>query len=442
MENLELDKRVASFTELFNELQMTASRTEKELMVSKFLQENPDYKDDFMYIFETLDGKHPIGWTFSPHKHYKSTLTQNTVAGVIEFCEKIGPKTADNTFIAERIIGEYGEFIEPIVNRRLRLGIARSVLRLDTIPTTPMLAKKFEGDKTPFSSCYITEKLDGNRCIARHNIEKNEWEFFSRSGKKMSVAFDMSGLPKEYTYDGEIMSVEQTQLSERRYDAIFNSVSFGGDIGVDAQKEFNKTSGMINRHDKMFGKLVYNIFDMIIPDMVYSARRTRLNALYAESPTVRILPVLGVVTSDSPEKIYSLLSQIVSMGGEGVMLNDAQGEYEHKRSSRLLKCKIVQTIDMIVTDVLSGEGKYDGLCGALACTAGVTPDGKRIVCNVGSGLTDYQRFAYASNPSLIIGKIIEVGYHEITQAKDADTYSLRFPRFVKIRNDKNFTSVY
>lgn len=441
MENLELDKRIASFTELFNELQTTTSRTEKEFMVSKFLQENPDYKDDFTYIFETLDGKHPIGWTFGAHRHYKSTLVQNTIADVIKFCEKISPKTADNTFIAERIIGEYGEFIEPIVNRKLRLGIARSVLRLDTVSTTPMLAKKFEGDRTPFSSCYITEKLDGNRCIARYNVEKDKWEFYSRSGKPMAVIFDMSGLPREYTYDGEIMSVEQTQLSERRYDAIINSASFGGDIGVDAQKEFNKTSGMINRHDKMFGKLVYNIFDIIIPDMTYSARRTRLNSLYVESHTVRILPLLGVVTSDSPEKIYSLLSQVVSMGGEGVMLNDALGKYEHKRSSRLLKCKIVQTIDMMVTDILPGEGKYDGLCGALACTA-VTPDGKHIICNVGSGLTDYQRFMYVSNPSLIVGRIIEVGYHEITQAKDTDIYSLRFPRFVKIRNDKNSTSVY
>lgn len=74
MENFELDKRIASFTELFNELQTTTSRTEKEFMVSKFLQENPDYKDDFTYIFETLDGKHPIGWTFNAGAHRHTNL--------------------------------------------------------------------------------------------------------------------------------------------------------------------------------------------------------------------------------------------------------------------------------------------------------------------------------------------------------------------------------
>ena len=441
MENLELDKRIASFTELFDDLQTTTSRTEKEFMVSKFLQENPDYKDDFTYIFETLDGKHPIGWTFNAHKHYKPAVTQNTIADVIKFCEKISPKTADNTFTAERIIGEYGEFIEPIVNRTLRLGIGKSLLQLDKIDTTPMLAKKFEGDKTPFSCTYVTEKLDGNRCIARFSVEQNKWEFFSRSGKKMSVAFDMSDLSREYIYDGEVMSVEQTLASEKRYDMIINSAPFAmGDIGISSQTQFNETSGLINRRDTMFGKLVYNIFDIIMPDMTYSQRRTRLNAIFPSSPTVRILPTLAIVMSDSPDKINTLLSQVTSMGGEGVMLNDASAMYEHKRSAKLLKYKIVNSMDMMVTDILPGKGKYEGLCGALHCET--MYGDKRISCDVGSGLTDYQRYFYARNPEFILHSIIEVGYHEITIAKDADEFSLRFPRFVKIRNDKKSTSIY
>ena len=54
------------------------------------------------------------------------------------------------------------------------------------------LAKVYVKDKTPQSKTgyYITEKLDGNRCIAEYNGDK--WTFTSRNEKPLAVSFDLS----------------------------------------------------------------------------------------------------------------------------------------------------------------------------------------------------------------------------------------------------------
>ena len=128
------------------------------------------------------------------------------------------------------------------------------------------------------------------------------------------------------------------------------------------------------------------------------------------------------------------------------MINVADAPYEQKRTDVLLKLKKVQTIDMRVTKINLGEiGKYKDLVGSIHCEI-VTSDGKNISCDVGSGLNDHQRLEWAQRPELILNKIVEIAYFSISQSKDDKTgenqYSLRFPRFKIIRNDKTETSEY
>ena len=71
-------------------------------------------------------------------------------------------------------------------------------------------------------------------------------------------------------------------------------------------------------------------------------------------------------------------------------------------------------MDMKVVQVCEGTGKYEGFVGAIKCIAD-TSDGKHIEVYVGSGLSDEQRFEWAKNENDIIGKIVEIGYFEVSQ---------------------------
>ena len=61
---MNLNERIQIFELFFDALQSTNSRLEKEAEVKLFTKTYPELKEDWTYILETLDGKHPIGWTF------------------------------------------------------------------------------------------------------------------------------------------------------------------------------------------------------------------------------------------------------------------------------------------------------------------------------------------------------------------------------------------
>lgn len=441
MTEFNIATRIYVFNKLFEYLTSTNSRLEKQYYVDKFVEDYPEFKEDWEYILETLDGKHPIGWTFEYDLTFSPAETNwyaQTIKELIEGCEKLKPKNKNNTKGIQKMISSYGIFLAPIVNRTLKLGIGKSLL--DKIDTSPMLAKKYNGEILR-NDIVVTEKLDGNRCIAKFNNNSGLWEFKSRNGKSMNVAFDMTGFDTTRIYDGEVMSRRQADLVLERMYAIKNKTGFVNTDAREAQLLFNETSGLINRKS---GKkdLIYNVFDIIDDSSDYETRREALIDEFTEyDPEYNIRIVPQLYKGKDINVINELLDRITSMGGEGIMLNKLDRTYENKRTDALLKYKQVKRIDMLVTDIEYGNGKYDGLIGALCCTISVD-NGETISCKVGSGLNDDQRYKWALNPQDIIGKIVEVAYHEVTSNKVTGDLSLRFPRLIRVRKDKKTTSEY
>ena len=440
-----IKERMEIFSELFDDLTNTNSQLEKRQII--FSTVTDSLQDDFNYIIECLNGKHKFGYKYSNFISKSSNTLKNfdTIREILEFLQepKINKDLSQNN-IQEYVNDtyEYAWFVGPIVDRELKLGIGNSLLKKTNYE--PMLAKRYEG-ALPYSKegYAITEKLDGNRCIGR--FENGVWIFTSRNGKIMNVNFDMSGLDVDYVYDGEVLSPEQTELSKQIFDA-FKQREITGKMMILSNNDdisttnFNSTSGIINRHtlDK---KLIYNIFDIQDEELSYQHRRYLLNGMKPESKDVRILPVLTYQKDD--ENLQDYLTFVTSMGGEGIMINALNAKYEHKRTDKLLKFKKVQTMDMKVIGYFLGTGKYEGVIGSLRVE--VRDNDKIYRCNVGSGLTDVQREYFVTHTNELIGKIVEVGYFSVCQDiqnKGTNVYSLRFPRILKFRYDKNETSIY
>jgi DNA ligase-1 len=122
----------------------------------------------------------------------------------------------------------------------------------------------------------------------------------------------------------------------------------------------------------------------------------------------------------------------IEAGFEGIMIKDPDAVYECKRSASWLKQKPFIEVSLTVTAVEEGTGRNEGKLGALICEG--VDDGKRIVVNVGSGFTDLDRDEYWTSKDAMVGQIVEVRADAATRSQDSeDTYSLRFPRFLRFR---------
>lgn len=281
------------------------------------------------------------------------------------------------------------------------------------------LAKIYNKDKTPKSEkgYYITEKLDGNRCIAEYN-GKN-WIFYSRNGKLLNVEFNLETFDKTKIYDGEIITVEA--YKDRK------------------KTDFNALNGIIQK-DYTNKPLVYCVFDIQDRTKDYTERRKELDGI-TNTENAFILPILKHCKDENElnEIIPELLQEITENGGEGLIINNGDAVYKTIRTNDLLKVKNNYTIDLKVIGI--EYGKHNDRIGALKCKT--IADDKTIITDIGAGFTDAQRKQWHENPTAILGKIIEVKYFELTQnaeTQGTNTYSLRFPRFKAIRHDKTESS--
>lgn len=411
---MNLIERCKLFENLFDELQMDNSRNYKEIVVADFLQHYPELKDDFDFVFEVLAGKHKLGYTLYDTKLDYSKQFDFDNKTIKQFAEYIKTDVKSDYEIqcaCAVIPVEIREFIINLFNRTYKLGYSNKDAQITN--TSPMLAKKYPDDYNANEIYYIQEKLDGNRCIAHYNFAEEKWEFTSRSGKPLKVNFDMSWADTSNIFDGEIMTRDKA-----------------------GSRDFTMTSGIINSKYLDKSKLHYFIYDIVDKDLAYKDRLGILDKYlnYGTGNDCTILKVLDITnTKDAENIIEKYLNDITSKGGEGLILRRADGKYEiGKRSANLLKVKRTQTMDLRIVGWNEGKGKYEGMIGSFVCRT----DDCEIQVDV-AGISDDIR---ADSPFNYLNRIIEVAYFDVSVNKQTGQKSLRFPRFVRFRDDKTDTS--
>jgi DNA ligase-1 len=331
----------------------------------------------------------------------------------------------------------YQELIYTIITKDLKLGVQATTLNKvfgeDFVPTFDvMLAQKYYDDPyklLPDNTEFIlTEKLDGVRCVFLNTING---KFFSRQGQTFEGLTELENecrhLPLGYVYDGELLLANSNNLES---------------------KDLYRETMKVVSADKEKTGVIFNIFDMLPIEDFYKGksdipaekRKSMINEIFSELKMPHLKEVSILYQGNDRQAIEEHLDRITNAGGEGVMINIADAPYECKRTKGLLKVKKMQTADVKVIALEPGTGKNYNKLGALRVEF-IGPDNKIYTCSVGSGLSDEDREKFWNAPELVCDKIIEVQYFEISSNQNG-TYSLRFPVFKHIREDKTEISMY
>ena len=356
--------------------------------------------------------------------------------------------------LAERFDSEeWNTFYAPVLRRDMRSGISSTTVNKIVkgthyeIPVfSCQLATNSEGRPEMRGTKRLEPKLDGVRvlmvvlpeimvhgvvattCYSRNGkvfenfehieeqVRKNIGELVSAAGRTKHMS---SGILKQgFVLDGEVVGNSFQELMRQ------------------ARRKEN-----VSAEDSVF-----HVFD-IIP--LVDFRRGHWNAqlskriallesmqpAFDKMPNMELLPHLQVDldTHEGNNKLERYAKDMVAAGFEGIMIKDLDSPYICKRSTSWMKWKPTITVDLEVIGLEEGTGRNKGRLGALVCNG--VDDGKEITVNAGSGFSDAERDSLWEDRNLIFGRTVEIMADAITQNQDG-TYSLRFPRFVRFRDDK------
>ncbi|NKF24010.1 DNA ligase [Solimonas marina] len=258
-------------------------------------------------------------------------------------------------------------------------------------PPRLMLADVFhDGDPIDLSAYWVSEKYDGVR---------GYWDghqLWTRGGTPLHPPpWFTAGWPAR-ALDGEI---------------------WGG------RQRFAFTSAVIRRDapdDPGWRQLHLMVFDLPAEPGDFNARLKALRTLFA-TPHAATLRLVEQVHVASPAALRAQRDAVVAAGGEGLVLHRGGAPYRAERNDDLLKYKPLDDDEAVVIGYTPGQGKYDGMVGALKVRRA---DGLEF--RVGSGLSDADR----RHPPAI-GSTITYVYNGLTVHGVP-----RFARFLRVRADR------
>jgi len=286
---------------------------------------------------------------------------------------------------------------------------------------------------------WTEEKYDGVRC--QMHRQASRVELFSRDLKETTAAFPelTEGAPSighDVLFDGEVLAHRDGRVLR-----FFELQRRLGRKKVDADL----------RRDV---PVVLVIFDLLwldgrtLLDEPLTARRELLEGLGLEHPYL----LARLEEATDPEHLDRIFAETRERGNEGLMVKDPLSPYTPgRRGLAWLKLKRpLATLDVVVTAVEWGHGKRKGVLSDYTFAVKDTQTDRLV--NVGkayTGLTDAEiaeftrRFLEMTvedhgHVRLVRPEIVlEVAFDSIQHSgRHLSGYALRFPRIVRIRDDK------
>lgn len=344
---------------------------------------------------------------------------------------------------------EWNLFLAPILRRDMRSGISSTTVNKICKGTSyeiPIfscqLATNCENRPEMKGIKRLEPKLDGVRVLLVVNILDSGTyaTCYSRNGKVFENFKHI---------EDQILENLMELISARNKVSILGSDLTRGFVldGEVVGNSFQELMRQARRKENVAAEdSVFHIFD-ILPISDFSrghwnaqlSKRVRLlgamSPAIEKMPNVELLPYIQVDLDDHEGRsvFERYAKDMVTAGFEGIMIKDLDAPYICKRSTSWMKWKPTITVDLEVIGLEEGTGRNKGRLGALVCNG--IDDGKEITVNVGSGFSDEERSQLWEDRNFVVGRTVEILCDVITQNQDG-TYSLRFPRFVRFRDDK------
>ncbi len=337
------------------------------------------------------------------------------------------------------VLGDYGEVAE-----LAKKGKMTAEIRLMK-PVRVMLADRAPDLKTAlvqWDSPTIEVKYDGFR-ISAHK-KGNEVRIFSRRLEDVTRQFPeiadwirKNVMAKECIIEGEVIAVDASgrpmpfQVLSRRIQRKYDIEKLVKEIPIQVD---------------LFDLIYFNGESWMKRPL--RERWEKLDEIVNETGRLRLAEHIRTKDLDEAQKFYS---HSLEIGEEGVIVKNLDAHYQPgMRVGYWLKVKpIMEPLDLVIVGAEWGEGKRAKWFGSLILAARRGNEFAE-VGRMGSGLTEEQMGVLTKRLKKLItreeGKVIyvrpevviEVGYEEIQKSpKYPSGYALRFPRLLRIRDDKS-----
>ena len=423
---------------ILNQISSTSSRNEKEAIL-KVNADNDLLKECFFLAYDPFTqfyirkipkyspNHNPIGDNLDWGTKQLSMLSTRTVTGnaAIEHLQ----------YILENVSADNAQVIERIIGKDLKVGATGSTANkvwpklISEYPV--MLCSAFDQklvDKITFPA-YAQMKMDGMRFNAI--VKDSKVEYRSRNGKELHLLGNLDDQfvtlsnGSDMVFDGELLVMfdGDMQFADRQTG---NGILNKANKGTISEKEAKLI------HASLWDMIPYDDFIAGKSNVKYSTRWDNLNTsklTFLLTKNKRIHTVYSVQV-DTKEKANEVFSELYAEGHEGIILKDMNGLWEDKRSKTQIKYKGELECDLKIVGVQGGQGKYEGMIGAIQCESS---DGL-IKVSVGSGFTDNQRKSLINEK--LINKVVAVKYNARIVNRDGE-HSLFLPVLIEIRDDKD-----